>query len=317
MRSERRERSEEMDITFIGAGMMGRGMIRTLLQKGHTVTAYDVTAKALEQVREFGARTSDSLEEAVAGSQFILMSLPGPKQVIEVIKEILEIKKEEIGDVFVIDFSTIDPKTSKQMASLCSQEGVTYFEAPVSGGPQGANAGTLSIMVGGEEAKFADIEPILYEIGKSIYYLGQTGTASLVKLCNNVVVATTAVALGEAFVLASAGGICPQQLAEVLSKSVGGSKTLEIFGPHMTSGEFEPSTFSLGLMFKDLGLFMETAKEYGISTLSSSLTYQLYNSAFAQGWGQQDHSVVMRVLESLGQAQAQVHTQPIQEQEVK
>jgi 3-hydroxyisobutyrate dehydrogenase len=285
-------------ITYIGAGLMGSGMIRTLLGKGYEVSAYDLSQQALERVREYGASPIHSLDEALGMNKFILLSLPGPAQVNEVVAKIATLRQGE-SDLVVIDFSTIDPQTAIQSAAVLKAAGIQHVEAPVSGGPKGANAGTLSIMIGTEESTYAQAQHILEAVGGNLYYLGVTGTAALAKLCNNVVVAGTTAILGEAFALAAAGGIAPQQLKDVLSQSVGGSNTLELFGKHMTSGDYSEPTFALSLMYKDLGLFMDAAKHYKVTSMLGTMTYQLYNGAHLQGWNNQDHSVVCRLLEMM------------------
>ncbi len=288
-------------IAVIGAGLMGAGVARTLIREGHGVTAYDVSRVALDRIRQDGAITADSIPGAVENAAYVLLSLPGPAQVRETIHSIIQVR-DSAAPLTIIDISTIDPATSIEMANTCDSVGAAYVEAPVSGGPRGAENGTLAIMVGCREETFADIKPLLEELGSNIYYLGSTGTASLVKLCNNAVVAATAAILGEAFLLASAGGISSDQLAAVLSKSVGASGTLDVFGKHIIEGDYSSPTFSLGLMHKDLDLFMQTARHYGITTLLGSLTFQLYDGAHHQGWDKEDHTVVCRLLETLNQS---------------
>jgi 3-hydroxyisobutyrate dehydrogenase-like beta-hydroxyacid dehydrogenase len=284
--------------SVIGAGRMGSGVIHTLLEKGYQVTAYDNSKEAMELVQKSGAVAAESVEAAVEKSDFIFLSLPGPVQVREIVAQITKVIP--IGKKFIIDLSTIDPKSSKDMAELCDSAGFTYIEAPVSGGPKGAHSGTMSIMVAAEEEDYKQIEPLLQDIGKSIFYLGQSGTASLAKICNNIVVAATASILNEAFILASAGGISSDKLKEILENSVGGSRTLDVFGPHMVSGSFSEPTFALGLMHKDLGLFIDASKQFNVTLFMGSLVYQIYNGAMAQGWEQEDHTVVQRYLERIG-----------------
>lgn len=285
-------------VAFVGAGLMGSGMIRNLVQRDYRVKAYDVSAQALKRVEELGAMPVTTLQEALAGNDHVLLSLPEPPQVREAVQEIVrEHDNADGNEMMIIDFSTIDSGTAKDMANLTSISGIRYLEAPVSGGPKGADSGTLSIMVGGDQDTFLHVKPLLEVLGSNIYYLGDTGNASLVKLCNNAVVAAITAILGEAFVLAASEGISPDQLASVLSTSVGGSKTLEIFGHHMVSGDYSKPTFSLSLMHKDLGLFMETARQNGVASLLGGLTYQLYEAAYSKGWSKEDQSVVCRFLE--------------------
>ncbi len=212
-----------------------------------------------------------------------------------------KIKNAAGGNEFsVIDLSTIDPQTAKDSYELLKTVGVSYIEAPVSGGPTGAESGTLSIIVGGAESDYLKVLPLLEQIGKNIFYLGEVGSAALAKICNNIVVAATASILSEAFILASAGGIEPQKLRKILENSVGGSRTLDVFGDHFVSGDFSNPTFALALMNKDVGLFMEAIKQYDVTSFIGSTTYQIYNGAMKkEDWKFGDHTVVLKYLEML------------------
>lgn len=301
----------ESAIAVIGAGLMGGGVSRTLIRKGHTVIAYDVSRAVLDRIGHDGVGTADSVAAAVENASHVFLSLPGPAQVRETVLDILQVRGSK-APLTIIDFSTIDPATAVAMAGSCREMGVAYVEAPVSGGPKGAENGTLAIMVGCGEDTFADVKPLLEEVGSNIYHLGPTGTASLAKLCNNAIVAATAVVLGEAFLLASAGGIYSDQLASVLSRSVGGSRTLDVFGKHIIEDDYAEPTFSLALMHKDLDLFMQTARQYGITTPIGSLAFQLYDGAHHQGWDKEDHTVVCRLLETLNQSRVLSHSSPVE-----
>lgn len=292
-------------VTFIGLGLMGTGMISNLVQQEYTVKAYDTSAQALERAEKIGATPIDNIQEALADSNQILLSLPGPPQVRGVVQELLRAKDDtDIKDMVIIDFSTIDAGTAKDMVDLAAASGAQYLEAPVSGAPQGAHSGTLSIMVGGDQDTFLRVKLLLEDLGKNIFYLGDTGAASTVKLCNNAIVAATTAILGEAFALAAAEGhASPEQLASVLSTSVGGSKTLEVFSKHMVADDYSEPTFSLGHMHKDLGLFMETVGQNGVASLLGGLTHQLYAAANNRGWSREDQSVVCRLLEGMNREQ--------------
>lgn len=290
----------EKRVGMVGTGLMGGGMAKTLLRAGFAVNVFDVDQARMTSVVEAGANGMDSLPRLVKAQPVVLMSLPGPAQVAEVMEQVIEIWHGIGRPGIVIDFSTIDPVSAIKMADKAKVAGGHYLEAPVSGGPGGAANGTLAIMVAGNEAVVQDMRPVLDVVGQNVYYLGSNGTAQLVKLCNNVVVATITAVMAEAYVLASKGGVSPGTLAEILAKSAGGSKALEIFSPHVISGEYSPPTFALGLMLKDLGLYVETCKAYDVPTVLGALTHQLYRMGGIQGLSGLDQSAITQVLEKMG-----------------
>lgn len=299
------------NVLVVGAGRMGFGVIKTLLSKGYQVTVSDPSKEAVLRAENIGARSLD-LAEAVTVNDFIIFSLPGPVQVSEMVDNIVALKVSH--QPIIIDLSTIDPQTAIKVGGKCQLNNVSYAEAPVSGGPGGAETGTLSIMVGANEDVYNRISPLLNSIGKKIFYLGEIGTASIGKICNNIIVATTAAILSEAFVLASAGGIEPSKLKEILENSVGGSKTLEIFGDHFVSGDYSNPTFALGLMHKDVGLFGEAIKQYGLTSFVGTAVTQVYNGARAHGFGNEDHTAICKFVEGVNNREIQ---RPMLVEEVK
>lgn len=293
----------EKKVLVIGAGRMGYGVTKTLISKGYEVTVSDPSEAAVEKAIEIGAKASENLNDSISNNKIIIFSLPTAKLVEEIVETINSVPVSE--ERFMIDLSTIDPKTAKEAAKKSATNGSNYIEAPVSGGPGGAETGTLSIMVGAKESAFKSVEPVLNDIGKNIYYLGEVGTASVVKICNNIIVAATTTALSEAFILASAEGVSPSQLKDVLEHSVGGSNTLNVFGHHFVSGDYSEPTFALAHMHKDVGLFAEAAKHYGLTSFIGTLATQIYNGAYAQGLKDEDHSAVCKFIEQMNNKQIQ------------
>lgn len=284
-------------VLVVGAGRMGFGVIKTLISKGYQVTVSDPSNEAVYRAKNIGAEVSVDFNQSVVDTSFIIFSLPGPNQVKEMTERMVHLNVTH--QPLIIDLSTIDPQTAIDTGEKCRLHGLRYIEAPVSGGPGGAETGTLSIMVGADESDYQKVKPVLNDIGKNIYYLGATGTASIAKICNNIVVASTASILSEAFILASAGGIEPTKLKEILENSVGGSKTLEVFGNHFVSGNYSKPTFALGLMHKDVGLFAEAIKQYGLTSLVGSVTCQIYNGASSHGLANEDHTAICKFLEDI------------------
>ena len=284
-------------VIVIGAGRMGFGVIKTLLAKGYDVGVNDSVPAVIERAEKIGAKHVSANNPEHLNGAVVILSLPGPAQVHE-ITDVINSLQYSIEPV-ILDISTINPETAITVYEKLKKNGIDYVEAPVSGGPKGAETGTLSMMVGANKDVYDRIEPILKDMGTNIYYLGEVGTGSIAKICNNIIVASTTAILSEAFILASAGGIKPESLSEILSKSVGGSKTLEVFGHHIVEGNYENPTFALSLMHKDVGLYTETAKYYGLTSLVGELTAQIYNGALHSGLGNEDHSAICKYIEKI------------------
>lgn len=284
-------------VLVVGAGRMGFGVVKTLIREGYQVTVSDPSVDAVSRAENIGANASVDFNQSVVDNDIIIFSLPGPKQVREMVDHITSLGVKHSPSI--IDISTIDPQTAMEMGEKCRMSEIEYIEAPVSGGPSGAENGKLSIIVGANESDYHKVKPVLNDLGENIYFLGEIGTASIGKICNNIVVATTASILSEAFILASAGGIEPSKLKEILQNSVGGSKTLEVFGNHMVSGDYSEPTFALGLMHKDVGLFAEAVKQYGLTSFVGSVTCQIYNGALSRGLAHEDHTAILKYLEDI------------------
>lgn len=173
------------------------------------------------------------------------------------------------------------------------------MDCPVSGGPSGADQGTLAIMVGGDQEVYEAAKPVLDAMGTNIFYIGESGTAQVVKLCHNMIVAVNAVALGEAFLTGAKAGLSPKTLAAVIAKSVGRSGVLEIFGPIILENNYDNPKFMLKHMYKDMGLYMKTVDAVNMSSYLGNLVHSLYRSAMLQDKGDKDHTAVCQVLEEL------------------
>lgn len=286
-------------VGFIGVGAMGRGMVKNLLKAGYSVTAFDLSDAALKAVAELGARTASSPPDAAKGSDIVFTSLPTPTAVRSVVLGTEGILGSMEPGTYIVDMSTIDPHTVREITAQARARGVEFLDAPVSGGPGGAGEGTLAIMVGGYKDAFDQVRPVLEAMGKNIFYIGESGTAQVIKLAHNMIVAANAVALGEAFLAGVKSGLPAKTVAEVISKSVGRSGVLEIFGPKILNNDYDKPLFALKLMHKDLGLYLKMAEELRLPAVLGSLIYQLYTAAQAGGRGDKDHTAVCQVLEEM------------------
>ncbi|WNC17589.1 NAD(P)-dependent oxidoreductase [Brevibacillus brevis] len=289
-------------VGVIGIGAMGKGMIGSLLQKGYRVFAYDPIPAAQQWAKERGAEVADSPAAVGRMAGVVITSLPGPAVVEQVLLGADGLYATLASGSYVLDASTIDPATARRMYQSGREKGIAYFDCPVSGGPAGAAAGTLTIMVGGDESKLPEIIPYLQGIGKEIFYLGESGSGQVAKLCHNSVVAVITAALGEALTVGAKAGVDPHKLAAVMDKGSAHNRVLSIFGPNILYGTYEKTIFSLDHMHKDLTLYTKAAQEQQVPVLVGGTVSQMYEAAKAQGKGAWDSSAVCSVTEELAHA---------------
>lgn len=289
-------------VGVIGIGAMGKGMIGSLLQKGYRVFAYDPIPAAQQWAKERGAEVADSPAAVGRMAGVVITSLPGPAVVEQVLLGADGLYATLASGSYVLDASTIDKATARRMYQSGREKGIAYFDCPVSGGPAGAAAGTLTIMVGGDESKLPEIIPYLQGIGKEIFYLGESGSGQVAKLCHNSVVAVITAALGEALTVGAKAGVDPHKLAAVMDKGSAHNRVLSIFGPNILYGTYEKTIFSLDHMHKDLMLYTKAAQEQQVPVLVGGTVSQMYEAAKAQGKGAWDSSAVCSVTEELAHA---------------
>lgn len=290
-------------IGVIGAGAMGKGMIGSLLQKGYDVCVYDPCPQARQWAVDAGAQAADSPQEVGSRTRVVFTSLPGPRVVEDVLIGEAGLFQTLAPGSFVFDTSTIDPATARWLHKRGAEKGISLFDCPVSGGPAGSAAGTLTIMVGGDEAKLPQIMPYLQAIGKEIFYLGESGAGQVAKLCHNAVVATITAVVGEVFAVGAKAGVDPRKLAAVMDKGSAHNRVLSVFGPNILNGTYDNTIFSLNHMDKDLQLYLSAAREQQVPVLLGATTGQMYEAAKAQGKGSWDSSAVCTITEQLGDVQ--------------
>jgi 3-hydroxyisobutyrate dehydrogenase-like beta-hydroxyacid dehydrogenase len=236
-------------------------------------------------------------------SNLILTSLPDSPDVrVVALGEEGLIEGVSEGDIYV-DMSTIAPTVAVEVAEALAEKGVQCLDAPISGGDVGAREGTLSIMVGGDATVFDAVTPVLEVLGKTIVLCGPNGAGQTVKACNQVQVALNLIGMAEALVLGARAGVDPAIVVEVLSGGFAQSRVMDVRGPNVIRGIFEPG-FRSKLHYKDLNIVRETARAYEISLPASALAHELFGAMQAQGWGDLDHSAVLRVIELLSDSEA-------------
>jgi len=288
------------NIGVIGIGAMGRGLVGMLIENGYPVTVFDVNKDAVQAAVELGAEAAASAQAVGQASGAVITSLPSPQAFEETVMGDRGLLKGLRPGSYIIDMSTIDPVTTRTVHAAAAAMGIRTLDAPVSGGPQGAAAGTLAIMVGGEKDDFEACVEILNVLGNNIFHVGPIGAGQTVKICNNALAAIHTVALGEVLLTGIKAGVDLKALFDVIRTSSGNCWTLENFFPKtVLQNKYDPPLFALDLMHKDVGLYIKTAEKMKIPSILSSIAYQIYTAGQQTGKGQCDHTAVIQVVEAL------------------
>ncbi len=288
-------------IAFIGLGNMGGPMAANLVKAQHQVMAFDLTAAAVDAAVDKGAKKVGSAAEAVKGAEVVVTMLPAGKHVREVYEK--DVLPNVAKGTLLIDCSTIDVDSARHVGALAQKAGLEMIDAPVSGGVGGATAGTLTFMVGGSEAAFAKAKPILEKMGKNIVHAGASGNGQAAKICNNMILGVSMIAVSEGFMLAKRLGLDAQKLFDVASTSSGQCWSLTNYcpvpGPVPTSpaNRDYQAGFTAAMMLKDLMLAQQAANAAGASTPLGAEAAQLFNLFVNSGNGAKDFSGIIRMLD--------------------
>ncbi len=285
-------------IGFIGLGIMGQGMARNLLKAGFSVNVWNRTNSRMTSLIEIGAHRTDSPADLASKSDIVITCVSDTPDVEAVVLgENGAIYGLQEGSL-LIDMSTISPQTTREIADRLTQKGVHMLDAPISGGSEGAAKGTLSIMVGGDDAQVARAMPAFEAMGKTITHVGASGAGQTVKLVNQILVVVTMLGVGEAFLLAQAGGLDLQKTLDAVSQGAAGSWMLSNRGPQVIERDWRPG-FTIDLQQKDLRLVLEAADQMGVPMLGTGLVFQLYRSLQQQGLGSDGNHALAKALENL------------------
>lgn len=278
-------------IGFIGLGTMGFPIATNLINAGYQLyVGFHNNRKPAEIVAQKGAVICNTYREVAENSDVIFTVVPNDKEVEEVIFGENGLEEGLRAGCIVIDMSTIDLTRSREFGMRLKEKGVYFFDAPISGGPNGASAGTLAIMVGGDKKVFEEISEILNVIGKNIIYCGPSGLGLAAKMANNLIVASEMAAIAEAVCLAVKAGINPSDLYEVLKNAAANSAILNAKMPMFMENDYNPS-FKLSLMYKDLNIITDVGKKLGIPTLVASLVEQIFGLCKGE-YGEKDFGAV-------------------------
>ena len=287
-----------MKIGFIGLGIMGAPMAGHLLAGGHTVISAVHNTQPSKDLVDAGLKVVDNFSKVAEETEIIIIMVPDTPQVEEVIFSETGVAAGLSAGKLVIDMSSISPIETKIFARKINEKGCGYLDAPVSGGEVGAKAASLTIMVGGSEEDFNLAIPVFELMGSNITLVGQNGVGQTTKVANQIVVALTIEAVGEALVFASKAGADPSKVRQALMGGLAQSRILEVHGERMIKRTFDPG-FRIELHQKDLNLALQGAKSLGVSLPNTSSTQELFNASTAHGDSGLDHSGLVKALERM------------------
>jgi 3-hydroxyisobutyrate dehydrogenase len=289
-------------IGFIGLGNMGLPMAQNLLKAGHAVAGFDAAKASVGRLSAAGGAAATSVADACAGAEAVITMLPAGEHVREVHTGAQGVIASVAPGTLLIDSSTIDVATARAVAAVAQQRGLDMIDAPVSGGVGGAQGATLTFMVGGSDAAFARARPILERMGKTIVHAGGAGNGQAAKICNNMILGVTMIAVSEAFLLADKLGLDAQKLFDISSKSSGQCWSMTSYcpvpGPVPTSpaNRDYQAGFTAAMMLKDLKLAQEAARAAGAATPMGAEAAAIYERYCGQGESGKDFSGIIRLL---------------------
>lgn len=285
-----------LKLGFIGLGVMGRPMALNLMKAGFAMTVYARRPQSLEPLAAAGARAAATPADVAreADVVFSLVTASADSEAVALGSDGL-IEGARAGCI-VIDMATISPLATRRIAAALEARGIEHIDAPVSGGPAGAQGATLSIMAGGKIQMFEKVRPLFACLGRTILHMGDHGAGQVTKACNQLALTVTAQAAAEALSLARICGLDPARVHEALMGGVAASRVLELFGKRMVARDFG-SGIDTRLYHKDLGIVLELAQEAGLPLPAGAVVKQQINALMGAGEGNADFSVLIRVLE--------------------
>lgn len=290
------------DIGFIGLGIMGRPMAEHLLAAGHRLHSSNHHKPVAPDLLERGVLGHATPQGVAAASEIVFLMLPDTPQVEEVLFSGDGVVAGLSTGKTVVDMSSISPMATKEFAKRVEKAGCSYLDAPVSGGEVGAKAASLTIMVGGPQTAFDKVKPLFELMGKNITLVGGNGDGQTTKVANQIIVALTIEAVGEALLFASKAGADPAKVRQALMGGFASSKILEIHGERMIKRSFNPG-FRIGLHQKDLNLALQSARSLGVPLPNTATAQELFNACVAHGGRDWDHSAMVRALEIMANHQ--------------
>jgi 3-hydroxyisobutyrate dehydrogenase len=288
-------------IAFIGLGHMGGGMAPNLAKAGHEVRAFDLVTEAVQKATEAGCSAAASAAEAVKDADVVITMLPAAKHVRAVYND--DVAPNAKAGALLIDCSTIDVDSAREVGEQMGTKGFDFLDAPVSGGIAAAAVGQLALMVGGTDEQFERAKPFLEPMAKAVIHAGQLGAGQAAKICNNMILGATMVATCEAFVLAQKLGLDPQVFFDISSKASGQSWSMTSYSPVPGVGPETPADrdyeggFAAALMLKDLQLAADAARSVGAYTPMGAEAEELFQRFVDRGGGGKDFSGIIKMID--------------------
>jgi 3-hydroxyisobutyrate dehydrogenase-like beta-hydroxyacid dehydrogenase len=284
-------------VGFIGLGNMGRAMVEHLMEAGHALRVYARRAEVMQPFVARGAVACATPAEAAQGAQFVFTNVTSTPDVEQVLFGPGGVVESAVPGTIVIDHGTISAVATRGFAQRLAEQGIEMLDCPVSGGAKGAQAATLSIMVGGRPEVLERARPLLEKLGKTITWCGGHGAGQVVKACNQIVQVVNIQGIAEAMLFARANGVEPATMLAAISAGFAGSKMLDLMGPKMAGRDFAAG-IEARLHHKDYGLIVEMARETGLAMPAVAAVAQQLNALVGNGWGSQDTSALLKVLEA-------------------
>ena len=295
---------DKKTIGFIGLGIMGYPMAGHLLKAGHEIVAYDVVPEAIERAVAMGAKASTFAKDVASKADVVISMVPDSPDVERVYLAEDGVLAGVKPGTLLIDMSTISPVTAVDVAKAAEEVGCPMLDAPVSGGDVGAKEARLSIMVGGDPQVFEQAVPIFKLMGTPTL-CGPSGAGQTVKACNQIQVALNLVGMAEALVLGAKAGVEPEIIIKVLSAGYAQTRVMDARGPRIIKGDYAPG-FRGRFHYKDLNIIRQAARSYGASLPASALAHELFTAMVANGWGDLDHSGIVKVIEKMSNCELPV-----------
>lgn len=289
---------EKLRVGYIGLGLMGKSIARNILKAGFPLVVHNRSQAAVDELAAEGADAASSPAEVAARVDVIFTNLPDSPDVEAVALGDNGILEGAHFNLIFVDNSTIKPATTRQIAEVMRTKNVLCLDAPVSGGDIGARNGTLAIMVGGPERALQQVLPVFQAIGKTITHVGDEGAGQIAKAANQIMVAAQMVAMGELLIFAQKAGADPQKVVEAIRGGAAQCWSLDVKPPRLFEGNRSPG-FKAYMQAKDLGIVLDTARQYGVPLPSASIHAQLFNAMLEMGMGELDNSALIGVIEAL------------------
>ena len=288
--------SRDQRIGFIGAGNIGNPMARQLIAAGHQLVVHDLRPEATENLLELGAQSAQSCAEVAAHCAVVFTSLPGPPEVEDAITGVDGILEGGLIGTIHVDLSSNSISTVRRLAEVERVHGISYIDAPVTGGVPGAEAGTLTVLGSGDADAFERVRPLLEQIGSTVFHLGEAGAGCLFKLLNNVIILCGNQIVQEALVLGVKAGLEPEDLVEKLR--LGTARPYMGLAPYLLGKRFDNPSFTLKLAEKDVSLALEAARVNQVPMPVANAAHQTYLRALSAGLGEQSFLATLQALEA-------------------